>query len=274
MKLTRWFSSVASSALVKTASGGEMLGSGSDDGRFVSGDDGAVGMAHQVDVQVEGAGIAVVGSHHWGGVGNRGNSSVGEVGRGVGQVGSSMVASAGSKVVSTGGSNCGFIGRDNGTIGVGNKCSVQVEGSTVAVGNSKTSVGNGRPGVGNGNTNMATAGSKVVSTSCSNGRLINRNNSSVGMADKGGVQVERSRIAVGNNWSSVGKNRASMGNNRSNTVGGSKCSEVLSTGCGNCRFVNGNHCTIGVTNLNRAVLVASYMVILVKVLVVPSAIKV
>merc|ERR1719222_1766096 len=142
-------------------------------------------MAHQVDVQVEGAGIAVVGSHHWGGVGNRGNSSVGEVGRGVGQIGSSMVASAGSK---------------------------------------------------------------VVSTSCSNGRLINRNNSSVGMADKGGVQVERSRIAVGNNWSSVGKNRASMGKNRSNSVGGSKCCEVLSTGCGNCRLVNGNHCTIGVTN--------------------------
>ena len=258
---------MASSALVKTASSGEMLSSGSDDGRFVSGDDGAVGMAHQVDVQVEGAGIAVVGSHHWGGVGNRGNSSVGEVGRGVGQVGSSMVASAGSKVVSTGGSNCGFIGRDNGNIGVGNKCSVQVEGSTIAVGNSKTSVGNGRLGVGNGNTNMATAGSKVVSTSCSNGRLINRNNSSVGMADKGGVQVERSRIAVGNNWTSVG-------NKRSNTVGGSKCSEVFSAGCGNCRFVNGNHCTIGVTNLNRAVLVASYMVILVKVLVVPSAIKV
>ena len=167
----------------------------------------------------------------------------------------------------------GFNG-DNGTIGVGNKCSVQVEGSTIAMGNNGTSVGNSRRGVGNGNTNMAAAGSKVVSTSCSNGRLINRNNSSVGMADKGGVQVERSRIAVGNNWSSVGKNRASMGKNRSNSVGGSKCSEVLSAGCGNCRLVNGNHCTIGVTNLNRAVLVASYMVILVKVLVVPSAIKV
>jgi len=226
-----------------------MLGSSSNDGRFVGGDDSAIGMAHQMDIQVEGAGVAMVGSHHWGGVGNRGNSSVGEVSRGVGHVGSSsMVASAGSKVVSTGGSNCGLIGRDNGTIGVGNKCSVQVEGSTVAVGNSGTSVGNGRPGMGNGNTNVATSGGKVVSTSCSNGRLINRNNSSVGMADKGSVQVEGSRIAVGNNGSSVSNNWSSVGNNRSSTVGGSKCIEVFSTGCGNCRLVNWDHCTIGVTH--------------------------
>jgi len=226
-----------------------MLGSSSNDGRFVGGDDSAIGMAHQMDIQVEGAGVAMVGSHHWGGVGNRGNSSVGEVSRGVGHVGSSsMVASAGSKVVSTGGSNCGLIGRDNGTIGVGNKCSVQVEGSTVAVGNSGTSVGNGRPGMGNGNTNVATSGGKVVSTSCSNGRLINRNNSSVGMADKCSVQVEGSRIAVGNNWSSVSNNGSSVGNNWSSTVGGSKCIEVFSTCCGNCRLVNWDHCTIGVTH--------------------------
>jgi len=222
-----------------------MLGSSSNDGRFVGGDDSTIGMAHQMDIQVEGAGEAMVGSHHWGGVGNRGNSSLGEVSRGVGHVSSSsMVASAGSKVVSTGGSNCGLIDRDNGTIGVGNKCSVQVEGSTVAVGNSGTSVGNGRPGMGNGNTNVATTGGKVVSTSCSNGRLINRNNSSVGMADKCSVQVEGSRIAriaVGNNWSSVS-------NNRSSTVGGSKCIEVFSTGCGNCRLINWDHCAIGVTH--------------------------
>merc|ERR1719500_1412443 len=140
-------------------------------------------MAHQMDIQVEGAGEAMVGSHHWGGVGNRGNSSLGEVSRGVGHVSSSSM--------------------------------------------------------------VASAGGKVVSTSCSNGRLINRNNSSVGMADKCSVQVEGSRIAriaVGNNWSSVS-------NNRSSTVGGSKCIEVFSTGCGNCRLINWDHCSIGVTHL-------------------------
>ena len=139
---------MASSALVKTASSGEMLSSGSDDGRFVSGDDGAVGMAHQVDVQVEGAGIAVVGSHHWGGVGNRGNSSVGEVGRGMGHVGSSMVAATGSKVIGTGSGNGRLVSWDDGTVGVADQGSVQVERPGVAVGNNGSSVGNGKSSVG------------------------------------------------------------------------------------------------------------------------------
>ena len=122
---------MASSALVKTASSGEMLSSGSDDGRFVSGDDGAVGMAHQVDVQVEGASVAV--GSHWGSVGNGGNSSVG------------------------------------------------------------------------------------------------------------------------------------------NTVCGSESIEVFSTGCGHCRLVHWNHCTVGVTHLSRDVLMAIVVVILLMVLVVLSA---
>ena len=232
-----------------------MLSPSSGNGGLVSGDNGTVGMAHKMDIQVEGAGVAVMGCQHWGGVGNSRNCSVGDVSRGVGHVGSCVVPSTSSKVVSAGGSNSGLISGDNSTIGVGNKGSVQVEGSTVAVGNNWSSMGNGRR-VGNGNTNVATAGGKVVSTSCSNGRLINRNNSSIGMADKGSVQVEGSCIAVGNNWSSVGNNWgsvgnnwSSVGNNWSSTVGGSKCTQVFGTSCSNCRFINWNHCAIGVTHL-------------------------
>jgi len=213
---------VASS--VKTASSSKMLGPSGGHGGLVNGDDGTVGMTHQVDVQVEGASVAVGG--HWGGVGDGGNSGVGKVSsRGVGHVGSSVVATAGSEVVGTGSGNCRFVGRDNGAVGVAHQGSVEVEGSTVAVGNNgASSVGNGRSSVGNGNRgNMATAGGKVVSTSCSNGRLVNRNNGSVGMANKGGVQVEGSRIAVGNNWSSVGSHGGGVGNGRSNTVGGGQC---------------------------------------------------
>jgi len=253
LKLTRWFSSVASS--VKTASSSKMLSTSSGHGRLVSGDNGTVGMAHQVDVQVEGASVAV-GGHwgdggHWGGVGDGRNSSVGNVS-------SSVVTATGSKVVGTGGSNCRLVGRDDGTVGVAYQGGVQVEGSSVAVGNNGSSVGNHRGSVGNSNRgsvgngnrgSVATASGKVVSTSCSNGRLVNGNNSSIGMANKGGVQVEGSGIAVGNNWSSgMGNGRGSMGNGRSNAMGGGKCSEVFSTGCGHCRLVNWNHCPIGVTH--------------------------
>jgi len=250
LKLTRWFSSVASS--VKSASSGKMLGTCSGHSGLVGGDNGTVGMAHQVDVQVEGASVAV--GSHWGSVGNRGNSSVGKVGSGgVGHVGSSMVAATSSEVVGTGGSNCGFVSGDDGAVGVAHQGSVQVEGSTIAVGNNRSGVGNGRGSVGNSNRgNVATTSGKVVGTGSSNCRLVNRNNSSVGMTNKGGVQVEGSSIAVGNDWSSVGNNWGSVGNSGNSSVGdtvcGSESTEVFSTGGGYCGLVHWNHCTVGVTH--------------------------
>merc|ERR1719249_37243 len=118
-------------------------------------------MAHQVDVQVEGASVAV-GGHwgdggHWGGVGDGRNSSVGNIS-------SSVVTATGSKVVGTGSGNCRLVGRDDGTVGVAYQGGVQVKGSSVAVGNNGSSVGNGNRGsVGNGNRgSVATAGGKVV----------------------------------------------------------------------------------------------------------------
>merc|ERR1719378_701329 len=124
---------------------------------------------------------------------------------------------------------------DDGTVGVAYQGGVQVEGSSVAVRNNGSSVGNHRGSVGNSNRgsvgngnrgSVATASGKVVSTSCSNGRLVNGNNSSIGMANKGGVQVEGSGIAMGNNWSScVDNSRRGVGNGRGNTMGGGECSE-------------------------------------------------
>jgi len=242
---------ISDKSSVKSASSGKMRGTGSGDSGLVSGDHGTVGMAHQVDVQVEGASVAV------GSVGDSGNSSVGKVGnRGVGHVGSSMVAATCSKVVGTGGSNCRFVSGDDSAIGVAHQGSVQVEGTTVAVGNNRSSVGNGRISCVGNRGNVATTSGKVVGTGSSNCRLINRNEGSVGMTNKGGVQVEGSRIAMGNDWSTVGNNRgsvgnsrnSSMGNNRGNTVCCSKSTEVFSTGCGHCGLVNWNHCTVGVTH--------------------------
>jgi len=240
---------ISDKSSVKSSSSGKMCGTCSGDSGLVSGDHGTVGMAHQVDVQVEWASVAV-GS-------DCGNSSVGKVGSwGVRHVGSSMVATTGSKVVGTGGSNCGFVSGDDGSVGVAHQGSVQVEGATIAVGNNRSDVGNGgKSSVGN-RGNVATTSGKVVGTGSSNCRLINRNEGSVGVTNKGSVQVEGSCIAVGNDWSTVGNNwgsvgksgNSSVGNDRGNTVCGSEGTEVFSTGCGHCRLVHWNHCAVGVTH--------------------------
>ena len=105
-----------------------------------------------------------------------------------------------------------------------------------------SSVGNGKSSVGM----VATTSGKVVGTGSSNCRLINRNDSSVGMTNKGSVQVEWSRITVvGNNWSSVG-----------NTMCGGKSCEMFRSGCGNCWLVHWHHCAVGVTHLRGDVVMA------------------
>ena len=236
---------------MKSPSSSKVCRPGSNDGGFVGRDDGAVGVADQVDVEVEGASVAV-GSNR----GNGRNSSVGKVGRGVRHVGSSMVAATGSKVIGTGSGNGRLVSWDDGTVGVADQGSVQVERPGVAVGNNGSSVGNGKSSVGM----VATTSGKVVGTSGSNCRLINRNNSSVGMTNKGSVQVEWSRITVvGNNWSSVGNNGGSVGNNGGsvgNTMCGGKSCEMFRSGCGNCWLVHWHHCAVGVTYLKVGVLMA------------------
>jgi len=100
----------------------------------------------------------------------------------------------------------------------------------------------------------------VVSTGSSHSRLINRDDGTVGVGDKVGVQVERTTVAVGNRGgmgiNSTNSDRTS--NNRSSSYGGSSHngssgsegsslgSEVVGTGSSHSGFVNGDDGTVGV----------------------------
>jgi len=109
----------------------------------------------------------------------------------------------GSQVVSTGSSNSRLINWDNSSIGVSNKSSIWSITSTIA-----SSIGSW--GTGGINSSVNSLGSKMVCTGSSNSWLINRDNSSIGVSNKLGVQVERSSIAITNSSiRSRGKERSS-----------------------------------------------------------------
>merc|ERR1711962_281816 len=111
-------------------------------------------------------------------------------------------------------------------------------------------------------TSIDTLGSKVVSTSSSNSRLISRGHSSVGVGNKGG-DMEGSRVGIGSNsWGSSnnrGNSRSSIvsvgsdswsgsddrGSSSIGTVSGSK---VVSTGSSNSRLISRGHSSVGVGN--------------------------
>ena len=159
---------------MKSPSRSKVCRPGSNDGGFVGRDDGAVGVADQVDVEVEGASVAV-GSNR----GNGRNSSVGKVGRGVGHVGSSMVAATGSKVIGTGSGNCRLVSWDDGAVGVADQGSVQVERPGVAVGNNGSSVGN---------TMCGGKSCEVFRSGCGNCWLVNWHHCAIGVTH---LKVER-----------------------------------------------------------------------------------
>merc|ERR1712001_126665 len=126
-----------------------------------------------------------------------------------GQNGSSCSkgSSLGGEVVGTGSSHSRFVNGDDGAVGVGDKVGVQVEGTSVAVARSvgtsvddsgngsnrsnRSSSGNDRGSSNNGSSSSESSslGGEVVSTGSGDGRLINRDNSTVGVGDKVGVQV-------------------------------------------------------------------------------------
>merc|ERR1712244_81239 len=111
---------------------------------------------------------------------------------------------------------------------------------------------------------MNSLGSKMVSTGSSNCRLINRNNSSVGVSNKLSVQVERSSITVANSsngsdvsssnsrnssngWS--GSNQRSSSNNRSrSSIFSSLGIKMGSSGSSNSWFINRNNSSVRVSN--------------------------
>ena len=107
---------------VDSSTGGKVVGTGSSNSGLINGDNGSVGVANKVGVQVEGARVAVAGSVDGSGSDGNGSSSdsrgscVANTG-----VSKSSTATSGSKVVGTGSGNSGLIHGDDGTVGVTNQ---------------------------------------------------------------------------------------------------------------------------------------------------------
>ena len=258
-----------------------MVGTGSSNSGLINGDDSTVGVGHKVGVQVEGTTVAV---------GNRGSMGVNSTNsdgtsndRSSSNGGSSHNGSSGSEgsslggeVVGTGSSHSRFVNGDDGAVGVGDKVGVQVERAGVAVARSVgTSVAdsgnrsNGSNGSSSGNdrgssddgsssSESSSLGGEVVSTGSGDGRLINRDNSTVGVGDKVGVQVEGTSVAVsrgvgGGSSVANGSNRGGMGDRDSSNGGSSHKrssselgGEMVSLQGGHTGLVDGGDGTVGV----------------------------
>ena len=169
-----------------------MISTSSLDSGLVNGDNGTVGVGNKA--------VAVASA-----VAVRSHSSSG--------VESTSKAASSSEVVSTGSSHGRLVGRDDGTVGVGHQVGVEVQGARVAVadcrdggdggGSGNSRGGDNRSGDGRGsNSNgsdgsvLGVPGSEVVSTGSSHSGLIDGDNSTVGVTDQVGVQVEGAGVAI------------------------------------------------------------------------------
>ena len=206
----------------------------------------------------------------------------------------SSINSLGGKVVSTGSGNSWLINWDNSSIWVSNKLGVKVEGTSITIGGNwgsnwgnwgssnswSSSIGN----LGNWGSNLSnnwgssgislSLGNKVISTGSSNSWLINRDNSTIGVGNELGVEVQWSLVSiswgiavarVGNwsgsnswgssirNWSSsnswgsrVSSNwRSSNSNWGSGSINCSLGSKMISTGSSNSWLINWDNSSIG-----------------------------
>merc|ERR1719347_1728247 len=95
----------------------------------------------------------------------------------------------------------------------------------------------------------------LLSTGSSNSRLIDRNNSTIGVSNKLGVQVEGASISIGG---SISSRSSSKGNSWSSckywglsSIDSSLGGKMLSTGSSNSRLINRGDSTIGVSNQSR-----------------------
>jgi len=226
-----------------------VVGTGGLNSGLIDGDNGTVGVSNQA--------VAVAGT-----VAVRSNSSS--------SVESASKATSGSEVVGTGGSNSGLVNGDNGSVRVSDQVGVQVQGAGVAVavadsrdssdggGDGGSSDDRGSNGNGSNGSVLGTPGSQVVGTGSGNGGLVNRDNSSVGVADQVGVQVEGAGVAVASSVDGGGSesNRSGSDGSRGSSVantGEAKSStatsgKVVGTGSGNCWLIHGDDGTVGVTN--------------------------
>jgi len=189
-----------SSSSVSNSLGSEVVSTGSSDGGFVRGDDGSVGVGHQVGVQVEGTSVAVARSVS-ASVANSGNgSSSNERGGSDNGSSSGKSSSLGGEVVSTGSSNSRLVNRDNGTVGVGNQVGVQVEGTGEAIsrsvgrGGSVANVGDRGGSVTNGTSSEL--GGEVVGLQGGHTGLVNGGEGSVGVS----LQAKET---LGGRWSTM-----------------------------------------------------------------------
>ena len=129
-------------------------------------------------------------------------------------LGSLVDGSLGGEVISTSSLDSGLVNGDNGTVGVGNKA-VAVASAVAVRSNSSSSVES---------ASKAASSSEVVSTGSSHGRLVGRDDSTVGVGDKVGVQVEGTSVAVsrgvgGGSSVANGSNRGGVGNRDSSNGG-------------------------------------------------------
>ena len=249
-------------SLVDGSLGGEVISTSSLDSGLVNGDNGTVGVGNKA---VAVASAVAVRSH---------SSS---------SVESASKAASSSEVVSTGSSHGRLVGRDDGTVGVGHQVGVEVQGARVAVadcgdggdggGSGNSRGGDNRSGDGRGsNSNgsdgsvLGVPGSEVVSTGSSHSGLVDGDNSTVGVTDQVGVQVEGAGVAIAssvdgsssdgrgsNSRGSDGRGRDGGGSGISNTsIAKSSTtttsSKVVSTGGGNCRLVDRHDGSVGVAD--------------------------
>merc|ERR1719481_286468 len=89
----------------------------------------------------------------------------------------------------------------------------------------------------------------MVSTGSSNCRLINRNNSSVGVSNKVSVQVEGASITVANSSNRSSSNSGNSSDHRgSSSVSNSLRSKMVSTGSRNSWFIKRSNSSVRVSN--------------------------
>jgi len=244
--------------------------SGSNSGG-VYGDNSAIGVSDKASKGSRGSSV-----------GNRGSRVGNSTGKNWGL--SCIDNSLSGEVLSTGSSNSWLINRDNSTVGVSNKLSVIVEGSSVSIvgsissrGSSKVKSRGSRVGshrcsrVGSHRCSSicrnrgsyywglsgkeSSLGIEVFSTGSCNSWLINRDNSTVGVSNELGVEVEGARVAVGGGISSRGiSSRDSSiaegaGNSdRGCSIKSSFGSEMLGPGSSYGWLINGSDGSVWVTN--------------------------
>merc|ERR1719347_376954 len=162
--------------------------------------------------------------------------------------------SFGGKMVSTGSSNSWLINWNNSSVGEGLETIIWGISSSI---DSWSSIGI--------DSSVQSLGGKVISSGSSNSWLINWDNSSIGVGNKLGVEVQGTSIAIvvssngwsGNNWGSDSWGSNSWGGNSwgSNSISSwsisislSLDSKMVSSGSSNSWFINWDNSTIGVSN--------------------------